>query len=283
VEKRQLGGMLYFFLIYILSGLCMPLFSNKTTEAIEIVQNILKKKGPFSVDILSGGLSDSTIVKVNASSQSYVVRFWNMQWAEYFPQDLACQMIASEAGYGPHVFFASHEEGFSVIEYFQPEAFPSVESRLQAYVDLLKKMHHGPMVPRGIDKSIDLDESIEDAIKINPQFIDLKVIKTVKDAVFKALPLNISPVPCHRDLHPGNLIYNQGRFVAIDYTWCGMDDPFSDLATIAIFNCQTPKEEELLLQLYHGHAPTLRDIAHLISYETIFQNLLWFSLFKIGI
>jgi hypothetical protein len=70
-------------------------------------------------------------------------------------------------------------------------------------------------------------------------------------------------MPCHRDLHPGNLLYTQGNFLAIDYTWGAMDDPYIDLATIAIFHCETPAEEELLLQLYLGCTPRRIELARL--------------------
>lgn len=42
-----------------------------------------------------------------------------------------------------------------------------------------------------------------------------------------------------------------------------MDDPYADLANIAIFNCKTEEEEKLLLQLYFGHAPSAKEMARL--------------------
>lgn len=74
---------------------------------------------------------------------------------------------------------------------------------------------------------------------------------------------NAEYVPCHRDLHHGNLIYTQGSYIAIDYTWGAMDDFYTDLANIAIFNCNTTEEEKLLLQLYLGHSPRSKEIARL--------------------
>ncbi len=42
-----------------------------------------------------------------------------------------------------------------------------------------------------------------------------------------------------------------------------MDDPFTDLANISIFNCETEQDEELLLQLYFGRAPSTLEMARL--------------------
>jgi hypothetical protein len=81
--------------------------------------------------------------------------------------------------------------------------------------------------------------------------------------VFAVTRPHANYVACHRDLHHGNLIYTGGIFFAIDYTWGAMDDPYTDLANIAIFNCKTPEEEQLLLQFYFGHQPSAVEMARL--------------------
>lgn len=72
-------------------------------SVLEIIEKELNLVGPYKVSTLSKGLSGSEIIKVETPDQSYVVRFWNREWIDYFPQDLACQLIASEAGYGPAI------------------------------------------------------------------------------------------------------------------------------------------------------------------------------------
>ncbi|MFA6915975.1 MAG: phosphotransferase [Parachlamydiales bacterium] len=241
----------------------MPVCANNETQAVELLQNCLKVHGPFTFELLSGGCSGSEVIKVNTPDKAYVVRFWNMQWADYFPQDLACQLIASGAGYGPKVYFFDEVEGITIMEYYFPEALPEIQIRLQGLVDLLKKIHAGPAVPKGIDRAIYLDLLIEE-LEETP-FFDLETLRTIKNTVFATTRPNASCVACHRDLHHGNLIYNQDSYsyLAIDYTWGAMDDPYADLANIAIFNCKTAEEEILLLQLYFGCAPSPKEIARL--------------------
>ena len=235
--------------------------ASKRSEALEILQNSLGVKGPFETELLSGGLSGSEVIKVKALHQAYVVRFWNMQWADYFPQDLNCQLIASDAGYGPKVYFSDAVKGITVMDYYFPEVLPEIQIRLEALVDLLKKIHAGPRVPRGIDRAVYLDLLLEEVKETH--LFDLKAIKTIKDTVFAATRPIANCVSCHRDLTHGNLIFTEGRFIAIDYTWGAMDDPYADLANIAIFNCKTQEEENLLLQLYFGYAPSVMEMAWL--------------------
>ena len=186
-----------------------------------------------------------------------------MEYAEYFPQDLACQMIASDAGYGPKVYFANEAAGVSVIEYLELETFPEMPLRLELLVGLVKRIHAGPSLPKGIDKAQDLNESIDAVAKLNPRFLDLKKVGEIQETVYKTTRPSASCVPCHRDLHPGNLIYNQKQFTAIDFTWGGMDDPYADLATLAIFHCAQQEEEKLLLRLYLNREPTAEEMARL--------------------
>ena len=251
-----------FTMAYSLVGFTMPVCASQETKALELMQNSLKVTGPFTTELPCGGFSGSEVIKVNAPDKAYVVRFWNMmQWAEDFPQDLACQIVASDAGYGPKVHFADEVEGITVMEYLFPEILPEKQVRLQALVDLLKKIHTGPIVPKGLDRSIYLNSFIEETKET--QIFALEAIKAIKDTVFAALCPNANCVPCHRDLHHGNLIYMQRTFFAIDYTWGAMDDPYVDLANIAICNCETFAEELLLLQLYLGREPTPAEVARL--------------------
>ena len=231
------------------------------TRALELLQNSIGVNGPFTMELLSGGCSGSEVIKVTTPDKSYVVRFWNMQWVDYFPQDLACQLIASDAGYGPKVYFSDEVQGITIMDYYFPEALPEIQIRLQALVDLLKKIHTGPVVPKGIDRAVYLDLLIEE-LKETQNF-DLETIRIIKDTVFAATRPSTSCVACHRDLHHGNLIYSEGSFLAIDYTWGAMDDPYADLANIAIFNCKNEEEEKLLLQLYFGYAPSAKEMARL--------------------
>jgi hypothetical protein len=239
----------------------MPVCASNETRALELMQNSMGVNGPFTMELLSGGCSGSEVIKVNAPDKSYVVRFWNMQWADYFPQDLTCQLIASDAGYGPKVYFFDEVECITIMDYYFPEALPEIQIRLQALVDLLKKIHAGPVVPKGIDRAIYLDSLVEELKET--RFFDLEAIRTIKNTVFTATRPNASCVACHRDLHHGNLIYTERSFLAIDYTWGAMDDPYADLANIAIFNCENEEEEKLLLQLYFGYTPSAKEMARL--------------------
>lgn len=239
----------------------MPFYENNDIQAITLLQEQLGATGPFTTKLLAGGLSGSKVIRVNTSEKAYVVRFWNLQWIDYFPQDLDCQLIASKAGYGPKVLFYDQNQAITVMEYHFPETLPEKKIKLQALADLLNKIHSGPALPNGIDRSVYLDLLIEETQ--GSDFYDSEVIRKIKNTVFSTTRRNAYCTPCHRDLHHGNLIYSENSFYSIDYTWGAMDDPFTDLASIAIFNCETEQDERLFLQLYFGRAPSSLEMARL--------------------
>src|ERR1700739_3731279 len=121
--------------IIILIGFTMSVHASNDIQTLELMQNVLKVNGPFNTELLSGGCSGSKVIKVNTPEKNYVVRFWNKQWKDYFPQDLACQLIASDVGYGPKVHFVDEVECITVMDYHSPEALPEIRTRLQALVD----------------------------------------------------------------------------------------------------------------------------------------------------
>ncbi len=239
----------------------MTSYGNYDSQATKLLQEQLGTNGPFTTQLLAGGLSGARVVRVNTSEKAYVVRFWNQQWIDYFPQDLDCQLIASKAGYGPKVFFYDRNQAITVMEYHFPETLPEKKIKLQALADLLNKIHSGPALPNGIDRSIYLDLLIEETQERG--FYDSDAIRKIKDTVFSITRPNAFCTPCHRDLHHGNLIYSESSFYSIDYTWGAMDDPFTDLANVSIFNCDTEQDDELLLQLYFGRAPSSLEMARL--------------------
>lgn len=91
-------------------------------EALSIVRDVLRPKEPITLAIMAPGCSGLTLVKVASVEKSYVIRFWNKRRLKYWPQDLACQLVASAAGYGPLVVFSDEQAAVSVMEFRAPVA-----------------------------------------------------------------------------------------------------------------------------------------------------------------
>lgn len=255
--------------------LVMNLFANDESRAYEILSNVLGEKGPYRLELLSGGLSGSKIYKVDTADKTYAFRFWNKEWIEWYPQDLVGQWVGSEAGYGPKIYYSDEADCITVMDYCP---HTTIERPFEALAELLRRIHQGPKLPYGIDKAADFQESLDELAKMNLSYIDLAAIGKVRDAI---LANRDSVVPCHRDLHPGNISYCGGQYWAFDYTWCGMDDPYFDLGTIALFHCKDRKEERELLSFYLGREAGTKELAKLSLFKQASKMFYGFEFLKL--
>jgi thiamine kinase-like enzyme len=60
-------------------------------------------------------------------------------------------------------------------------------------------------------------------------------------------------VPCHNDLLPANLLFDEDRVWLLDYEYAGMNDLFFDLANLSVNAGLDEAADERLLRLYFGH------------------------------
>ena len=54
----------------------------------------------------------------------------------------------------------------------------------------------------------------------------------------------------HNDVNPGNLLYDEGRLLLVDWDAAGLNDPYFDLATIALFHRM---DDQTCLRLLTAH------------------------------
>lgn len=178
--------------------------------------------------------------------------------------EIECQQIASDTEYGPHVYGTDMQSGVVVMEYLQPESCSVSKKQLLAYVDLVKKIHAGPAFPVtfGYFDQIDTNIKLLEAKKQN--IVDLAKIKVIIDKIAYAVSCFPHRAACHRDLHPGNVIYSKGKYFAIDYTLAGQDDPYIDLAAFIFqFHGVCSGSQAVLLREYFGRQPTDKELAKL--------------------
>lgn len=80
-------------------------------------------------------------------------------------------------------------------------------------------------------------------------------LRATEDA-FAAAPT--APVPCHNDLLPANVLFDDGRVWILDFEYAGMNDVFFDLGNLAVNASLTPDAEEGLLRAYFGDVTASR-------------------------
>lgn len=84
----------------------------------------------------------------------------------------------------------------------------------------------------------------------------------------------ITPVPCHCDYQPSNLIVNGGRLYVLDWEFAGMNDPIYD---IACYGNMGFDKALLLLEAYVGRQPNTNELRRL-HFHRAFQCMQWYNL-----
>ncbi len=83
-----------------------------------------------------------------------------------------------------------------------------------------------------------------------PQFELLHGVSKRIEAAFRSSPE--STVPCHNDLLPANVLFDQHRTWLLDYEYAGMNDRYFDLGNLSVNVGLDGDADEHLLELYFG-------------------------------
>jgi hypothetical protein len=235
-------------------------------EAARITQAALSIQELMSARELHGGFSDAKVFLVTAKSEAYVMRFSPSSHLD--PRELACLKIASDSGYGPHLYAIAPDQRYVIMGYVIPHTITredrSSKQYYQALGQVVSKMHHGPNFPEheGIFTQIK-----HDLVKLKECF-HLKNLTTRMETMLPVIQRGLASVsseaPCHNDLNPNNTIFTGSSFKIIDYGTAGQDDPYFDVATVIQFNClNSTKREEELMNAYLGRSMTSKERARL--------------------
>ena len=249
--------------------------------AAKIAKEALSLPDCFMAQKLNGG-SDASIFLVTDGTKKYVIKF--LATGLHRESEIYNTNIASKKGCGPQVYSSDYVRGFVLMEYLSGKKVTTRDFQSEQFygslAHLLRKIHQGKTF-KGC--SYNIFERIDKEIQTNKARVGSDVpltkmghlVSVIRQAL---LPHLISTVPCHNDLHSGNLIFLENEFKAIDYGDAGQGDPFFDVAAIAqsIASLSTPEYEKKLLSIYLGREPSEVELAKLYLMKLI-VSIRWFT------
>jgi thiamine kinase-like enzyme len=208
---------------------------------------------------LKGGLSGAAIDKVSDGKKTYVVRYFRDKGPVYITREIQAQKIASDGGYGPHVYAYDDKK---IIMSFLEGSKETIDLATKAFkmAELLKKIHNGPAFGER-ESLVHQGNRLLARVTRYPKGVDKDTIISIVNKLV-AFPI-VNKLPIHGDLNPNNILLVNGEYKVIDFENAGQDDPLFDVATILIYNfANTPYESEFL-RYYFGHTPSQEEIARL--------------------
>jgi tRNA A-37 threonylcarbamoyl transferase component Bud32 len=116
--------------------------------AANLVKKTLSIPDNVTAEKLTGGFSGAPLFVATTETKKYVVRFLKHKPLEERKREIGVLQIASQAEYGPHVYFADADQGVVIMEFLSPQAMPpELWQSEKLYVMLakfLQKIHRGP-------------------------------------------------------------------------------------------------------------------------------------------
>lgn len=238
-------------------------------QPVTALHNAFGPDGDWKVNPLQGGAS--IFVAEDKAHHKYVVRYFDHLPHQDSDRLIQNQLAAQDAGYGPKVHWSDSAHSIIVMDFLEPEQPTNVYQNLAI---LLRKIHQSPIIGKNGRLWGVITPMIEGLRKVDQNLLDIDLVKSTYDSAIKEVTPNLDSKTCHRDLNPTNIIFSKGQFYAVDYDSIGIDDPYIDLAQVAIFYCNTQntstqEAEREFLTLYLEHTPTDAELRKFGAFKKI--------------
>ncbi len=218
---------------------------NIVQKAIEILKN--QNDSKIEITSLRKGKSGRNLYQISFDAKKYVVHAGDCDLTSF----ASLTKLAADHEFGPSLIFHNVEcraliTDFVVGKHLIPKDLENIEV-VRQLVSGLKQLHQSTFQLRPYDK---LETTKTNLKNIGDPF---KIIDHFNSITFAIAQRNFPKVPCHNDIHPGNLLYSsEGRVQMIDWDDAGMSDPFYDLARVSIEFCFNSEQNAFLLRHYFG-------------------------------
>jgi thiamine kinase-like enzyme len=233
---------------------------------------------------LSGGITNRNF-RARLGGADYVVRISGkdtMLLGIDRSAEREATIAASDAGVAPPVAAFLPDEECLVTEFVQGRPATPEEVRgeiLGLVAEALRKFHSGPPIAASFDAFDVVREYRSTTLAKGGEVPeDWDAAWAAADRIHSALAgPEHSPVPCHDDLLPANILRDGERLWIVDWEYAGMGDRYFDLANLAVNNGFSPEDEERLLTSYWGEPATPARLAalRLMRVMSDFREAMW--------
>lgn len=221
-------------------------------------------RGPSTkITKLGGGLSGAGVYRVEAAGQAYVLKVASEgPPIEAWRQSLEIQRSAGEAGVGPRVIHDDEGRRAVVSELvvnrgFAPRLFnPATrDGAIRQLGETIRRVHALPIPAGAVWR--DPRELIAPMREGLATFAVPGFVRETIERVMAEMPpaRTRAMVTSHNDVNPSNIAFDGERIVLLDWDMAGPNDPFYDLAAVAMFLRFDDATASALIAAHDGAAP----------------------------
>jgi thiamine kinase-like enzyme len=221
-------------------------------------------RGPTtSITRLAGGLSGAGVYRVEVAGHAYVLKVaGERESVEVWRRSLEIQRRAGDAGIAPRVIHDDETRRAVVSEHvtnrgFVPRLFDpqTRDGAIRQLGETIRRVHALPVPAHAVWR--DPRELIAPMWAGLAAFAMPSFVRTTIDQVLAETPppRRRPLVTSHNDVNPSNLVFDGERLLLLDWDMAGPNDPFYDLAAVAMFLRMDDPTASALIAAYDGAPP----------------------------
>ncbi len=221
-------------------------------------------RGPTtSITKIAAGLSGAGVYRVEAPARVFVLKIGNeSEPIEAWRQSLEIQRRAGDAGVAPRVIHYDEARRAVVSDHvenrgFLPRLFDpeTRDGAIRQLGETIRRVHSLPLP--GDARRRDPRDLIAPMRTGLAAFTIPGFVRTTIDEVLAEAPppRERALVTSHNDVNPSNLTFDGERLFLLDWDTAGPNDPFHDLATIAMFLRMDDRAASALIAAYDDAPP----------------------------
>lgn len=221
-------------------------------------------QGPTTtITRIAAGLSGAGVYRVEAAGQTYVLKVAaGGEPIEAWRQSLDIQRRAGEAGVAPRVIHHDEARRAVVSEHVPDRGFAarlfdpqSRDAAIRQLGETIRRVHALPLPANAVWR--------DPRAMIAPMWAGLAEFTvptfartTIDQVLAETPPPRQRPlVTSHNDVNPSNLVFDGARLLLLDWDMAAPNDPFYDLAAVAMFLRMDDATAAALIAAYDAAPP----------------------------
>jgi aminoglycoside phosphotransferase (APT) family kinase protein len=217
-------------------------------------------RGPgTAITRVGAGLSGAGVHRVEAAGESYILKVAGEESLDGWRRKLHFQRLAAEAGLAPAIVHVDEGRRAVVSRFVADRSFFALwgnpatrDAALVLLGRMLRRVHDLPLPP-----GAPTTDSRGLLAALWSGLASFALPAFVGDAVRRALDEDApaserASVLSHNDVNPTNLLYDGEHLLLFDWETAGSNDPFYDLAAIAVFLRMDDDTCKQLLAVHDG-------------------------------
>lgn len=246
-------------------------------KAAEWLLSCFPEDCKIAISPLSGGLSSTSLYKVEVDSRLYVLRIHHRKTLQDQREHFAL-VEAAKKGIAPNIVAISPGHEAIIIEYIHDKTISIEQAKAP---EIIAKIAHALLAAHQIEGHEYPGETLLSKAKRCADKVSNDGIGTLED-IQGALQLlkryrqelsafSIPKVNVHGDLNPRNIFYSREKVLLIDWAESNREDPFYDLTYFALKHDYCKDEEHHLLTAYLMRVPTSEELERFNLQKKIHQ------------